>query len=138
MCKIIFAINYVREREFQTRRECCQCGSTFYLANSRECSVINRICVTRGDTLQDMCNKLGLRPGSQPKRHKLNVLNVNSHEGEEHSEIVTICNVNLSDVKVVCSIGNNSVRLLVDSGTNKNIIDENTWELMIASGLTPD
>lgn len=68
---------------------------------------------------------------SNAKKRKTNVRNI-----EDEEDI--ICNVNSADVNVVCQIGKVHVRMLVDSGTNRNIIDDKTWKLMVAKGFQPE
>lgn len=144
-------VNYVRKQETQPRsKECYRCGSKYHLSFSENCPAVNAICDSckKKGHFARMCNlnKNGKRPrsqiqsGQEPllKKRRMNVFNINNHdEKDQIKEEVTVCNVNLTGIHVVCSIGNIAVRLLVDSGTSKNIVDENTWKLMLANGFKP-
>lgn len=67
----------------------------------------------------------------RPKKRRGHVRNVKEEDEEE------LCNVNSGGVKVVCQIGDFFVKMLVDSGTNRNIIDDKTWQIMTARGFRP-
>uniref|UniRef100_A0A336L3K2 RNA-directed DNA polymerase n=1 Tax=Culicoides sonorensis TaxID=179676 RepID=A0A336L3K2_CULSO len=74
------------------------------------------------------------------KRQKLEVREI-KHEMEEekpYSNKASVFNINDNGVIVVCTIGNVNVSMMVDSGTSKNIIDENTWNLMLSNGFKPE
>lgn len=67
----------------------------------------------------------------RPKKRRVQVRNVKEEDEEE------LCNVNSGGVKVVCQIGEFFVKMLVDSGTNRNIIDDKTWQIMTVRGFRP-
>lgn len=48
-----------------------------------------------------------------------------------------ILSVNDGGIKFVCAIGNVFVEMMIDSGTSLNIIDGNTWDLIMANGFKP-
>lgn len=74
------------------------------------------------------------------KRRKLEEIRDVKHErsGEaEDSHKVSIFSINENGVNVVCKIGNVNISMMVDSGTTKNIVDENTWNVMLSNGFVP-
>lgn len=129
----------------QERRDvvCYRCGSRNHKSNSEKCSAKDAMCYDCGVkghfANSRFCKnpKRGKREASQrryeleppTKRRKMNVRNIEDNE--------VVCNVNSTGVNVVCRIEGLYVRMLVDSGTNRNIVDEKTWKLMLAKGFQP-
>lgn len=71
------------------------------------------------------------------KRRKLDVRNINHVDEDLEKSHSSICNINPGGTKIICNIGQIGVRMLVDSGSDKNIIDEQTWRVMLAKGFQP-
>lgn len=137
------------DRRFQDRRSqdhevsvCYRCNNTTHRADSDKCPAREAKCYKCGNkghfANSVFCRRQEMREPSQrneaepnAKRRRIIVRNVNDDEKE------IICNVNSTGVNVVCQIEGLYVRMLVDSGTNRNIIDERTWKLMLEKGFQP-
>lgn len=66
---------------------------------------------------------------SEPNAKRRRINNIEDEEEE------VVCNINSVGVNVVCEIEGLYVKMLVDSGTNRNIIDEKTYKMMIERGF---
>lgn len=133
------------DRRFRDRGlpVCYRCNSSSHKADSDRCPAREarcRKCNMVGHFADSVyCRKQYVKRTPQgeseyepsPKRRKIVVRNVDD-DGEE-----VVCNVNSAGVNVVCQIEGLRVRMLVDSGTNRDIIDERTWKLMLAKGFQP-
>lgn len=132
-------VNRIQER---SRIECYRCKSFNHKSDSDKCPEREArffACGFKGHFANArFCKKTGRAKREAPrsrneyesnaKKRKINVRNI-----EDKEDI--ICNVNSAGVNVVCQIGKVHVRMLVDSGTNRNIIDDKTWKLMVAKGF---
>lgn len=134
------SVNRLREG---TDVVCYRCNSRNHKSNSDMCRAKDAKCYDCGIrghfSNAKFCKnpKRGKREAPQrrwesepqAKRRKMAIRNVDDRED--------ICNVNSAGVNVVCRIEGLYVRMLVDSGTNRDIVDENTWKLMLAKGFRP-
>lgn len=123
---------------------CFRCNSPSHKSSSPSCPARNAICrdckMPGHYADSKFCKDGKGRKREAPrrssgyerpaKRQKFQVRNV--YDDEE-----IVCNVNAAGVNVVCKIEGLWIRMLVDSGTNRNIIDEKTWKLMLARGFQP-
>lgn len=155
--KFVPSVNYVQRRP-DAKFECHRCGSKDHAATYEKCPAWNAVCRKCGgkNHFARVCkseSREGKRTFSERKRDEpdkknqkyshyepdrkkrkySHINNVNERDVDE----TTICNINPAGVKVVCQVGKLNVRFLVDTGTSKNVIDENTWKIMVANGYMP-
>lgn len=140
-----FAVNAVARTSFA---ECHRCGSKRHKANDDCCPAKDAMCMAcrkTGHFARKCMSSKGKRPyegndGDNYKRRKVEVRYMKEERdntGNANTNRLNVLSVNDGGIKVVCAIGNVFVKMMIDSGTSRNIIDGNTWELMVANGFKP-
>lgn len=140
-----FAVNAITK---SLTGECFRCSSRSHKANDEKCPAKDAICNScgkRGHFSRKCMSRSGTkrpyewRDKEPNKRRRVEVRHVKEEIDNDSptSRKASIFNINDKGVKVVCTIGNVHVSMMVDSGTSRNIVDENTWNLMLANGFIP-
>uniref|UniRef100_A0A336LRD2 RNA-directed DNA polymerase n=1 Tax=Culicoides sonorensis TaxID=179676 RepID=A0A336LRD2_CULSO len=131
-----FAGNHRLGTQDRRNTVCFRCNNRNHTSESERCPARNAHCFdcqARGHWANTaFCKKRkdsSREYESNPKRRRVNYIK------DDENEIV--CNVNSAGVSVVCQIEGLYVKMLVDSGTNRNIIDERTYKLMMEKGFKP-
>lgn len=139
-----FAVNAVSRTQ---TGECFRCGNRTHKANDENCPAKDVNCNSCGKkghfarkcmTMKAKRSYEG-RERESYKRRRVEVRRVEFEKDQDQSSPtrVHIFNVNDGGVQVVCAIGNVCVKMMVNSGTSRSIIDDNIWKLMIANRFEP-
>lgn len=72
----------------------------------------------------------------QPRKKARRIFNVDTEENDENNtKDESIYSLGISEETVKCRVGGIEIEMLIDSGSNYNIIDECTWDLMNIKGV---
>lgn len=129
----------------EQRKYCSYCGRFAHVdkeicpAADKEC----RRCHRRGHFERKCRTKLqarGMKRDSadrnynqnQPIKRQKRIFNVNS---EENLKDESIYSLGMNEETVKCHVGGIEINMLIDSGSNYNIIDDCTWDLMKIKGV---
>lgn len=150
--EIVDRVPKVFNRKFQHNRQitCFNCGTKGHLATSAECKARNQAC--------RRCNKLGhfeavcrKRSASRivPSRHGSKINKIRFVENTEQNAIVRSKDQNTetnhksyycfyfgneSNI-LVCTVGGVALEMLVDSGSDVNLIHSSAWEKLKQQGI---
>lgn len=128
--------------------QCYRCGSKRHKANDEYCPAKDATCSAcgkRGHFARKCMSSKRKRSyeGNERDSYKRRKIEVRQMKEERDVAVnastsrLDILSVNDGGIKVVCAIGNVFVEMMIDSGTSRNIIDGNTWDLMVANGFKP-
>ncbi|XP_058836315.1 uncharacterized protein K02A2.6-like [Topomyia yanbarensis] len=135
-------VNKLQMSSKPTSTECSRCGWKGHFANDRICPAKNKIC--------DKCGRVGhfakrckaslgglkrhnLKPIVDSKRRRINAIELERNQEEQHTSF--IYNIGDHDELLWVRIGGVLTQMMIDSGSFKNIIDEQTFRSLTVQGL---
>lgn len=125
-----------------TSGSCYRCGLTNHYGNDKKCPARNKHCekCRKFGHFARMCRSVMKRqyedpiPYSARKKFKTgNVRAIETTEDENSSSF--ICNIGDGDEFLWVDVGGVLIKMLIDSGSSKNIIDDDTWRSMLEQGV---
>lgn len=126
--------------------ECSRCGKRGHLGNDATCPALNAKCnrCQRVGHYEQKCRTASVKgavsraafPVPKPKRSFQRVRPVGDENAEDTEEDKSfIFSIGDGDEFLWIKIGGIMTQVLIDSGSNKNIIDDSTWTRMKAQGI---
>lgn len=124
--------------------ECSRCGWRGHLANDAACPARNKSCdkcgkvghfAKRCKSVQGFGKRHAGTPNSDSKRRRINAIDLsddNIPQTEEYSFIYNICD---REEIIPVRVGGILVEMMIDSGSVKNLIDEQTWQRLLLQGM---
>lgn len=150
-------VNKIGTRPKNMSIRCTRCGSPYHDGNSDQCMAKDKICTKCGykGHFRNQCRTRQIKRKAMPDAHKSHnakksklsdpsprVLNENttttSHTKEQTKSIPP--NINYvfhidDDAEITCQVGGVKVKMLIDSGSKTNIIDDKTWEYLKSNAV---
>lgn len=125
-----------------TSGSCYRCGQKNHYGNDQQCPARNKQCekCRKFGHFARVCRSMtkrkydGPTPYQTGKKMKTdNVRAITSMECESSSNF--ICNIGDGDEFLWVDVGGVLIRMLIDSGSNQNLIDDDTWRSMLSQGV---
>lgn len=123
----------------QNNRKCFRCGNGNHLSFDQNCPARKKICerCSRMGHFKKMCRTNLSKPNDS--KGPISVRNIEEEEENKNCSSDTndlpndgylfhIGAKNTNNVKFRCIVGNVSLELLIDSGSEVNVLDYNTWK----------
>lgn len=141
----------VKEANRKGEEEKCEnCALKGHETNSKNCPALNErcnYCEKKGHYARCCRQRRNKRKyetnrNTSSKRRKYTFNNVgydSEGDGKKYNiGNISICNVNNDGSKAILYVGDVPIQMLIDSGCEKNIIDDRTWRAMKAQGVKID
>lgn len=126
-------------KRFYNKKEvdqCCRCGSNNHKSNCSSCPAINAICKKcgyKGHFLKHCKTRakkrINTNLSSVNYNNKAKLTKAETPKNKEPTSVDYIFHID-DDATMDCQVGGISIKMLIDSGSRSNIINDETWEHM--------
>lgn len=118
---------------------CSRCGSKNHKNDSSSCPAINSTCLKCGfkGHFQKHCRtRANKRKNTNLPSNNIKAKNskVELPKNKDHTPVDYIFHID-DDATIDCQVGGVHIKMLIDSGSRSNIINDKTWELMKKSNV---
>ncbi|XP_055700122.1 uncharacterized protein K02A2.6-like [Phlebotomus papatasi] len=133
-------VNKIRSGQQKKTFSCTRCGGRNHDSKNPDCPAMGKRCNKCGGknhfysqckSRETLKRKADVTQDEKPASKKAKVRAINEDFDEENF----IFNIGDDDERIWCNVGGVLIRMIIDSGSKYNIIDQKTWVQMKNSGV---